>query len=117
MVSMDTYFLIYDDHCPVCQTSVKQVKKLDDRQLIRLIPLSNPAVPVQLSLPSQEDLKKEIHLFAPDGSLYKGAEAIAEISSLYRKSSLLGFVMRLPVLKQISHLVYKLIANNRHRLK
>ena len=112
---MKSYFLIFDDTCPVCLEAVRRVQRLDDLGLVSLVPLSTVAAPKSRSALSPDKLARQMHLVCSDGQVWAGADAVARLASICPRSRLAGEFLMLPRVRQIARAVYGLIA--RHRLK
>jgi len=113
---MKQWYLIYDDNCEICNLGVEKVKELDKTQLIKLVPLSNPQVPPGLKLPTKEEMQKHMHLMSPDGQIYKGADAIALVASIFPESKFVGKLISFPLFRPIARLIYAIVARNRMKL-
>ena len=105
--------MIYDDSCPICLGAIEKLKKLDRAGLIISIPLSRPELPAEFVLPAKEELFKQMYLFGPDNEVFKGADAVKQILSIFPQSRALGWLISLPILKQLSRICYGIIAKNR----
>ena len=108
--------MIYDDSCPICLRAIVRLKKLDRAELIISTPLSDPNFPDTIDLPPLEDLSKQMHLFSPDNEVFKGADAVKQILSIFPQSRVLGWLISLPILKQLSRMCYGIIAKNRMKI-
>ena len=113
---MNHWYLIYDDACPICLSAVEKLKKLDRAGLITLTPLSRPELPAEFVMPAKEELLRQLYLFSPDNEVFKGADAVIRILSIFPRSRLLGWLISLPVLKQLARLCYGIIAKNRLKI-
>ena len=113
---MRQWYLIYDDYCNICNLGVEKVKKLDKAKLIKLVPLSNPQVPPEFTLPSKEEMQKQMYLISPGGVTFKGAEALARLLTIFPESKLLGKIISFPLINPIARLIYAVVAKNRMKL-
>lgn len=113
---MRHWYLIYDDYCNVCNLGVEKVKKLDKAKLIKLVSLSNPQVPPEIKLPTKEEMQKQMYLISPDGVTFKGAEAVAQILTIFPNSKIVGIIISFPLFRPIARLVYAIVARNRMKL-
>ena len=113
---MSHWYLIYDDACPICLSAVARLKKLDRAGLIILIPLSRPELPAEFVIPAKEELLRQLYLFSPNNEVFKGADAVMRILSIFPRSRLLGWLISLPVLKQLARVGYGIIARNRLKI-
>lgn len=112
---MLSYFLIYDDACPICIKASQQVKRLDDLGVLNLIPLSVTAAPAGRPALSPEKMASQMHLVCSDGRVWAGADAVARLASVCPRSRPLGRFLLLPGVRQVARLVYGRVAQ--HRLK
>ncbi|MBU0985153.1 MAG: DUF393 domain-containing protein [candidate division Zixibacteria bacterium] len=112
---MVSYFLIFDDHCPICRRAASRVRKLDTLGVVELVPLSCATMTGGQSLPSPELLANKVHLISREGTIFTGADAVGQLAGLFPRSRLLGQFILLPGVRQIARRVYSTIA--RHRLK
>lgn len=116
--SMDSFLLIYDDECPVCQASVDRLRKLDRLGVVRKVGLSEAErmVPDEIELPDRRQLQEEIHLITPSSEIVRGADAVAMVASMFPRSRWLGKLVMLPGVRSVARWVYRLIACNRGRI-
>ncbi len=112
---MKDYYLIYDDSCPICRVGVRKIGDLDRLGLVKMVPLSRAREISQSARLDPTRLKTEIHLVMPDGRVFRGAEALATVATLFPRSKLLGRLIMIPPIKQLGRIVYRIIA--RHRMK
>ena len=87
---MAHWYLIYDDNCNICNTGVGKIRHLDKSGLVKLIPISNPVLPPDYEMPSKDEMQKQMHLIAPDKTVYKGADAVARVAEIFPESKFLG---------------------------
>ena len=113
---MRQWYLIYDDYCDICNLGVEKVIKLDKAKLIKLVPLSNPQVPPNIKLPTKEEMQKQMYLISPDGVTFKGADALAQILTIFPVSKLLGMIVSFPLFRPLARLIYAIVAKNRMKL-
>src|SRR5512142_905296 len=112
---MAEYYLIYDDLCEFCRGAVGRLMKLDKLRQVQVVPLSKPELPAGLPIPPRERRLEEIHLVGRDGSVWRGADAVAKVVSLFPKSRWLGWMMRWPLVRQVARGVYGWVARHRDR--
>lgn len=113
---MSDYYLLYDDSCEVCRTSIDHVRKLDRFGLVQPVPLSNPDLPPDIELPPESELAEQLHLFSRDGRVWRGADAIGKLTSLMPRTRIWGWLLQLPVIKHLARPVYRFIARNRRSI-
>lgn len=113
---MLSYFLIFDDDCPVCVKATQEVEKLDDLGVVRLVPLSAAAAPAGSSALSREKMANQMHLVSSDGRVWAGADAVARLARICPRSRNLGRFLSLPGVRQVARLIYGQVARHRLRL-
>lgn len=69
--------LIYDGSCGFCRKWVTRAKKLDRRNVVRLLPLQDADAPT-VSGQGRDRLEQAVHLVRPDGAVFAGAAAVRE---------------------------------------
>ena len=110
---MSQYHLIYDDTCPVCLASIDKIGKLDRLGLVNLVPLTSIPDRPRCGMPAGEKLREEIHLITPERKVYRGAEAVAILASLFPSSRYLGALIMAPGIRVIARHIYRLLARHR----
>ena len=115
---MADHYLIFDDRCPLCLAAAQKVHRRDRTRRVSLHPLSRLSLPEGMRVPTDQapadqELTAAIHLIAPDGVVYRGAEALAHLAILLPRYKPLGKVLLLPVVKPVARLFYRFIARNR----
>jgi len=116
---MADLFMIFDDRCPLCLRSVERVKRLDRKRQVQPVPLTRARqqlAHLAVALPSEASLRQQLHLVSSDGRVWAGADAVARLALLSPRVSLLGRLMLLPGVRHAARLVYRLVAQHRHRL-
>ncbi len=90
------------------------VAAYNDAELIEILDLRSPAVRERFPQVTPEAAQRELHLVAPDGALFRGAEAVRE--TLLRLPSLrgLGELLRLPGVIDLARPIYAFVAANRY---
>lgn len=108
------YTLLYDGACRICTGQVEMVAAYNDADLIEIVDLRSPAVHERFPQITPEAAQRELHLVSPDGTLYRGAEAVRE--TLLRLPSLrgLGEVLGLPGMMNLARPIYAFVAANRY---
>ncbi|MDH4158459.1 MAG: DUF393 domain-containing protein [candidate division Zixibacteria bacterium] len=112
-ITMVGHYLIFDDRCPLCLAAARKVRRHDGARRVSLQPLSRLALPQSIRIPPARELTTALHLVAPDGAVYKGADALAYMAILLPRYRLLGRVLLLPVVRPAARILYRLIARNR----
>ncbi|GGX98250.1 hypothetical protein GCM10010324_50790 [Streptomyces hiroshimensis] len=106
--------LVYDGDCGFCTTSVRcaetYVRPRCDVVAWQFADLDALGV-------TQERAEHELLWIAPGGTVYGGAQAVAKLLLSARGGwAVAGAVLTLPPVRWAAHGLYRLIADNRHRL-
>ncbi|WP_433544239.1 thiol-disulfide oxidoreductase DCC family protein (plasmid) [Streptomyces sp. CA-294286] len=106
--------LVFDGDCGFCTTSVRFVER---RVRPRCAIVAWQRADLRTLGLTQERAQHEVLWVTPTGTVYGGARAVAKaLLSAGRGWSLLGALLMLPPLRWVAHGVYRLVADNRHRL-
>jgi predicted DCC family thiol-disulfide oxidoreductase YuxK len=110
------YTVLYDGNCRICTGQVRLIERYNDAGLLELLDMNSAEAQARFPQVSPADAQRELHLVAPDGSLYRGASAVRE--TLLRLPSLrgLGELLRIPGAMLIANPVYAFVARNRYLL-
>lgn len=105
--------LYYDGDCPMCQAFVAGIKDEKDGQSITLEDARSAQLPSGVN---RDSALHEIHLQDSDGKILRNSAAIVRVLELRGWPPILIFLMRLPGIRHLAVLVYRIIAANRMRL-
>ena len=107
--------LFHDGDCPLCEAEVELLRRLDRRGRIRFTDISAPGFDAGATGLSWETLMDRIHARLPDGTIIEG---VAVFRRLYEAVGLgpLVALTRLPGVRQLLDLGYRLFARHRLRL-
>lgn len=110
-----TIEMFYDGDCPLCMRETRFLQKLDRRQRIRFTNIADAYFDPAAIGKTHAELMAEIHGRLPDGSWVTGVEVFRR---LYASVGLgpLVLLTRLPVIKQLMNVGYRLFARNRLQL-
>ncbi|NWF81592.1 MAG: DUF393 domain-containing protein [Chloroflexi bacterium] len=110
------YTVLYDGACRICTSQVELLAGYNDDDLIELLDMNSAEARARFPQVTPEDAQRELHVVAPDGTLYRGAEAVRE--TLLRLPSLrgLGELLRLPGAMSLARPLYAWVARNRYLL-
>lgn len=110
------YAMLYDGACRICTSQAQTVEAYNDDGLIEILDMNTPEARARFPQVTPAMAQRELHLVAPDGTFYQGAEAVRE--TLLRLPSLrgLGELMRLPGAMIVARPLYALVARNRYLL-
>ncbi|PDW03305.1 thiol-disulfide oxidoreductase DCC family protein [Candidatus Viridilinea mediisalina] len=112
----ERYALLYDGACRICASQIETVAAHNHAGLIEILDMNDPQAQVRFPQVTPEMAQRELHLVAPDGQFYQGADAVRE--TLLRLPDLrgLGLLMGLPGVMLFARPIYGLIAANRYLL-
>jgi predicted DCC family thiol-disulfide oxidoreductase YuxK len=106
---------LYDGTCSLCKETKKIFKKLDWLNRVEWISLQEyEKRPGSFSF-SRQDLRRELHIITPSGSVKKGYSAIRRLLFLFPASFLMSLLLYLPLTPMLGDPIYKWIAKNRHK--
>jgi predicted DCC family thiol-disulfide oxidoreductase YuxK len=107
--------LIYDGDCGFCTTSVRTIERFV-RPDVRTVAFQQVDDLAALGV-TQRRAEYEVLLVDAGGRVHGGAQAFAHLlSGAGFRWALLGLPMRIPPFRWLAHGIYRLIADNRHRL-
>ena len=101
--------LIYDASCTFCRKWVFRVKRLDRRDLVRLVPMQDPTAE-QTSGRSRAALEQAAHFVRPDGAVFAGAAAAREFFRYVPGGWLVRFALSMPGAMPVAERIYAWIA-------
>lgn len=105
--------IYYDGSCPMCVSIIKKVDGSTQKEKFNPKDITKDKLPQNITKTAAE---KEIHVVDENGKIYKNAEAILKILEEYPKWKLLVKIGRLPIIKQLLPVGYKLVASHRHSI-
>jgi len=105
--------IYYDGSCRMCASIIKKVDDSSQKEKFDSKDLTKDPLPQNISRSAAE---REIHVIDANGKIYKNAEAILKILEEYPKWKFLVKLGRLPIIKQLLPIGYKLISANRHNI-
>ena len=105
--------LLYDAECNFCKHWVARWQKTTAGR-VELLAFQDEQVGRDFPELSREELAKEIHLVAPDGSVWSGAEAVVRaLGEVERERWLLEWYEDFPLFARTSEWGYRTVARNR----
>lgn len=107
--------LIYDGECGICQQAVAILRRWDREHVLHFVPFQDEAAVAQfgIALPA---LAAAMHLIAPDGRIYTGADAVPRLLRLFPGKRWLAPLFWIPGLLPLARRIYAWIARRRHCL-
>jgi predicted DCC family thiol-disulfide oxidoreductase YuxK len=104
--------IYYDGTCRLCSGLIERVEH--SAQAGSFEPIRNStALPDGITYDAAQ---RDVYVRGRDGRLYRGADAVLHVLSHYPLLRPLAWICSLPLLKQLSAVLYRLIADNRYRI-
>jgi predicted DCC family thiol-disulfide oxidoreductase YuxK len=94
---------------------VRLLKVLDRNRRVTAVPFQKSGIPASVGL-TLEECQASAWAIAPDGSRYRGAEAMNTLVAAALETAVPLFVYSLPGIRQVQDFIYSVIASNRSRL-
>jgi predicted DCC family thiol-disulfide oxidoreductase YuxK len=112
--------VLYDRDCSFCAWTVRQLRGMDRHRRLQFVALqeagSIPDRPDLARVAAERRLLEEIHVVAADGSVQRGGRAMAAVLLALPGGWFLRPWLALPGAGALLDIVYRIVADNRHRL-
>ena len=105
--------VLYDDECPLCTFQMKVLSWLDWRNVLALVPLSDPRAKEIAPQITREDLLEAIHCVTPKGAVYRGARAIRFVGLRLPLLVPVALVLWIPGVIWVAEIGYRWVSRNR----
>ncbi len=115
MPGLKKYEIFIDGGCGFCQWARARVEPFDTNNRLRFLDYNDPAVAEQAPF-SREELDREVHVRAPDGSWHAGFRAWVVVLRAMPFLRWLGALLGSPLFRNAGPRLYQWVARNRHRL-
>jgi predicted DCC family thiol-disulfide oxidoreductase YuxK len=113
---MTRHLVLYDNECPLCVFQMRMLSWLDWRNVLSLIPLSDPKAQQAAPHLRREDLIEALHCVTADGRIYRGARCLRFIGMRLPLFIPVALFLWIPGVIQIAEVVYNLVSRNRQLL-
>jgi predicted DCC family thiol-disulfide oxidoreductase YuxK len=107
--------VFFDGGCPLCRREIALLQRLDRRRRIRFTDIALPDFDAASLGQTQDDLMREIKGRLPDGTWISGVEVFRRLYAAVGFRWLVP-VTRLPGIRQLLHIGYRIFARNRLKL-
>ena len=104
--------IFYDGSCPMCSVFADTVADSSKGQAFANQDITKGKLPEGATF---QQVWREMYVIE-DGKQYKGADAIFRVLAQYPRWRWFAAFGMLPVINPIAHLVYRIVAANRHRI-
>ena len=115
---MERLKVYYNSACPVCKAGIEdQQCRMRTNAVVDVEWLDvhqHPELAHEIGT-GLESVREQLHVRSVDGSMRIGAEAFAALFHHTRGQQWLGKVLELPVIRQLTQLVYRLFARGLYR--
>ena len=106
--------VIYDKECSLCQGSKNWIEKKALPGTVEFVPCQSSERIKRFPQVRRENCMTALQLIMPDERVLSGADAIPEILYFLKGWKWVAIALRLPLVKNMSPLVYQWIARHRH---
>ena len=110
------YTLVYDGMCRMCTHLSKVLMKWDGRRQIEVVPSQTTGVMARFPWIPARAYAEAIQLVGPGGETWQGAAAIEQLLHVLPRGRWIGWVFRIPYVRQLADRIYRWVARNRYRL-
>jgi predicted DCC family thiol-disulfide oxidoreductase YuxK len=115
MASKPERILIYDGQCRLCVTAKSGIEQLGGSQDVRWVAYQSEEAARCLGRDYQPGRPDAAFLIEADGTIRTGLEAFVPLLPGLRGGRLLLALWRVPFLRPIARLLYRVMARNRYR--
>ena len=112
---MDKITIFYDGACPLCVSEMTRLKECDSRGFVDLIDLNLSDFSERHPDIDKQKAQQVLHGKLSDGTLLLGLDVTCHAWRSVGKHRWLS-LLRLPLIRQLSDLGYKLFARNRYTI-
>ena len=107
--------LVFDGSCGFCRDTVRWVARWDRAGRVALLPFQESARVAELGL-APPAVAAALHLVLPDGRVFVGADAVAELLTLLPGLGWATALFGIPGVRPAARRVYAWVARRRHCL-
>lgn len=107
--------LIYDGRCRLCVTAKEALERRDKGTGVRWVPYQSEEAAQCLGEAHQPGRPDAAFLVEPDGTITKGLDAFVPLLPGLRGGRLLLALWKIPPLRPLAYLLYRVIARYRYR--
>lgn len=111
--------LIYDEECRMCVTAKEGIERMEGEgageQPVRWVPYGSDEAACRLGRHYQPGRPDVAYLVEADGTIRPGLDAFLALLPGLRGGRVLSMLMKLPFLRPMGYVVYRILARNRYR--
>jgi predicted DCC family thiol-disulfide oxidoreductase YuxK len=108
--------LIYDGECRLCVTAKQGLERYGADPSVRFVPYQSEEAAARLGTVHRPGRPDAAFLVGPDGTIRRGLEAFLPLLPGLPGGRLLLALWRVPLLRPLAHLAYRIIARYRYAL-
>jgi predicted DCC family thiol-disulfide oxidoreductase YuxK len=108
--------VLFDGDCRFCTRTAHDIQRRFGRDRIALRNFQEPGALDAYPGVAFDAAMKKLHVVAPGGRVFAGAEALARLVAGVRLVGWLAYVYYVPGIRQLADLAYALVAKHRYRL-
>ena len=109
--------VLYDRDCTLCTWTAAQIRRLDGRGRVTLVPLQEagrrPARPEVATAAATHDLHRAVHVIDASGTVSAGGAAMLQIARVLPGGTVVSAWSRIPGARLVAEAFYSLVARNR----
>ena len=102
--------IFYDDRCPLCCKEIEYYKKIPSPAILNWCGISEHTATLEKYGISYLDSLKILHAVNTEGKTYKGVDTFVLIWQHLARWKYLAWFVRLPLIYQMSKLIYSIFA-------
>lgn len=116
MIAFDAakYIILFDEHCPLCQRSIRFLMRQRGSSVLKPLPLQTPGLLAQFHI-SESAAMREIHVVDSAGAIWRGADGVLVALSALARWRWVALLLRVPGFIHVARPVYRFIARRRSR--
>jgi predicted DCC family thiol-disulfide oxidoreductase YuxK len=115
MSASPQFTVLFDGSCSLCRASVARVRPFDHRSQIEFLDLHDPSSIQRFPNIDREEAMRSMVAVDMNGRVYAGADAWAQIGLRLPGWNLLAWLLLLPGIRWMAHIIYAWVARNRYR--
>ena len=108
--------LIYDGQCRLCVTAKEGLERLGEDQGVRFVPYQSEEAACRLGSDYRPGRPDVAFLVERDGTISRGLDAFVPLLPGLRGGRVLLALLRIPLVRPVANLVYRLVARYRYQL-
>jgi predicted DCC family thiol-disulfide oxidoreductase YuxK len=108
--------VLYDGHCKFCTRGARRLAALARAGILEAVDFQVPEALARFPGLTHEACMEAMYLVAPDGTLFRGFEAVVQAMATRPLFGILARVYYLPGIRHLCDRLYAWVATNRYRL-